>query len=35
MGDVMPVIGMSAQYGYFRGVIIPDAVVFGIELPLN
>ena len=35
LGDVLPVIGMSAQYGYFRGVIIPDAVIFGIELPLN
>jgi len=34
-GDVLPVIGMSAQYGYFKGVIIPDAIVLGIEIPLN
>ena len=35
IGDIMPMLGVSLQYGYFKGVLVPDALVFGVELPLN
>ena len=34
-GDVLPMVGMSAQYWYFKGVLIPEAIVLGVEIPLN
>lgn len=34
-GDYLPILGVSAQWGYLKTVLGPDAVVFGIEFPLN
>jgi hypothetical protein len=34
-GDILPMVGLSAQYMYFKGVLIPEAIVFGVEIPLN
>lgn len=34
-GDYLPILGVSAQWGYLRSTLLPNAVAFGIELPLN
>ena len=34
-GDYLPILGVSAQWGYLKTVLLPDLVAFGIELPLN
>ena len=34
-GDYLPVLGVSAQWKYLKTMLAPDAVAFGIELPLN
>ena len=34
-GDVLPMVGLSAQYMYFKGVLMPDTIVLGVEIPLN
>lgn len=34
-GDYLPVLGVSAQWKYLKAMLAPDAIAFGIELPLN
>ncbi len=34
-GDYLPILGVSAQWGYLKTVLAPDALAFGIGLPLN
>ena len=31
----LPILGVSATWGYLKTVLMPDAVAFGFELPLN
>jgi len=34
-GDYLLVLGVSAQWKYLKTMLAPDALAFGIELPLN
>jgi len=34
-GDYLLVLGVSAQWKYLKTMLAPDAVAFGLELPLN
>ena len=34
-GDYLPILGVSAHWGYLKTVLLPNAVVFGLELPMN
>ena len=34
-GDYLVLLGVSAQWRYLKTVLAPDAVIFGIELPMN
>lgn len=34
-GDYLLVLGVSAQWKYIKTMLAPDAVAFGLELPLN
>ena len=33
--DYLPILGVSAHWGYLKTVLLPNAVVFGLELPMN
>lgn len=34
-GDYLLVLGVSAQLGYLKTVLLPDAIALGVEIPLN
>ena len=35
LGDYIPILGVSAQWRYLKTILLPDAIAFGLELPLN
>ena len=35
VGDYLPIVGVSAQWGILKTVLLPASVAFGLELPLN